>query len=188
MKERIKAVFLDRDGTVIHEKPGTYLSDPAKVKLYQSAPAAFKLLRKCGFKFFIVSNQSGIGRGYFTEKEVNAVHARMLKLLRPAVIEEIAFCPHAPEQNCSCRKPKPALGLRLIKKYHIDPAQSYMIGDKKADVEFGHALGFKSVLVTTANGKNHLHKYPDLKPEKVASNLLNAARFIAKDSGAAHEA
>ena len=188
MTSKIKAIFLDRDGTVIHEKPGTYLSDPAKVKPYRSAKAAFQLLTKCGFKFFIVSNQSGIGRGYFTEKEVNAVHARMLKLLKPAVIEEIGFCPHAPEQNCSCRKPKPQLGLQLIKKYRIDPKQSYMIGDKKADVEFGHALGFKSVLVTTANGKNHLKKYPDLAPEKTASNLLNAARFIAKDSGAAYEA
>lgn len=184
----LKAVFLDRDGTIIHEKPGTYLSDPARVKPYQSAAAAFKLLQQCGFKFFIVSNQSGIGRGYFTEKEVNAVHARLLKLLKPAVIEEIVFCPHAPEENCTCRKPQPKLGLELIKKYRIDPSRSYMIGDKKADVEFGHALGFKSVLVTTANGKNHLKKYPDLKPEKVASNLLNAARFIAKDSGAAYEA
>ena len=184
----IKAVFLDRDGTVIHEKPGTYLSDPAKVRPYQSAKSAFKLLQKCGFKFFIVSNQSGIGRGYFTEKEVHAVHARMLQLLKPAVIEEIVFCPHAPEQHCSCRKPQPELGLKLIQKYHIDPAQSYMIGDKKADVEFGHALGFKSVLVTTANGKNHLKKYPDLRPEKVASDLLNAARYIAKDCGAAHDA
>ena len=91
-------------------------------------------------------------------------------------------------ENCTCRKPQPKLGLELIKKYRIDPSRSYMIGDKKADVEFGHALGFKSVLVTTANGKNHLKKYPNLKPEKVASNLLNAARFIAKDSGAAYEA
>ena len=187
MNHPIKAVFLDRDGTVIHEKPGTYLSDPDKVKPYRSAKAAFALLKKNGFKFFIVSNQSGIGRGYFTEKEVNKVHERMLKLLKPAAIEEIVFCPHSPEQNCNCRKPKPALGLKLIKKYNIDPKQSYMIGDKKADVEFGHALGFKSILVTTANGKNHLKKYPNLAPEKVASNLLNAARFIAKSSGAAYE-
>jgi D-glycero-D-manno-heptose 1,7-bisphosphate phosphatase len=111
MSGKIKAVFLDRDGTVIHEKPGTYLSDPAKVRPYQSAAAAFKLLKKLGFHFFIVSNQSGIGRGYFTEKEVNAVNARMLNLLKPAVIEEIVFCPHAPEQHCSCRTPNPKLGL-----------------------------------------------------------------------------
>lgn len=188
MSGKIKAVFLDRDGTVIHEKPGTYLSDPAKVRPYQSAAAAFKLLKELGFHFFIVSNQSGIGRGYFTEKEVNAVNARMLKLLKPAVIEEIVFCPHAPEQHCSCRKPNPKLGLELIKKYNIDPKQSYMIGDKKADVEFGRAIGFTPVLVTTANGKNHLKKYPDMRPAKAASSLLNAARFIAKHSGSVHDA
>jgi histidinol phosphatase-like enzyme len=72
------------------------------------------------------------------------------------------------------------MGLQLIKKYHIDPSNSFMIGDKKADVEFGRAIGFKTILVTTANGKNHLKKYPDLQPDKVASNLLNAARFILK--------
>ena len=179
---KTKAVFLDRDGTIIYEKPGVYLSDPAKVRPYKSAKMALQLLREAGFSLFIVSNQSGIGRGYFTEKEVNKVNARMLSLLKPARIEEIIFCPHAPDEKCACRKPLPEMGLKLIKKYHIDPKQSYMIGDKKADVLFGHAIGCKAVLVTTANGKKHLQKYPDLKPEKVATNLLNAARFILKDS------
>ncbi|MGN1058556.1 MAG: D-glycero-alpha-D-manno-heptose-1,7-bisphosphate 7-phosphatase [Candidatus Avelusimicrobium sp.] len=188
MSEKIKAVFFDRDGTLIHETPGTYLSDPEKVRLYKSVAPALALLQKAGYKFFIVSNQSGIGRGYFTEKEVNKVHARMLKLLQPARIEEIVFCPHAPEEKCSCRKPEPALGLKLIKKYHIDPARSYMVGDKKADVKFGRAIGFTPILVTTANGKNHLKKYPDMHPAKAASNLLNAARFIINHAGEAYDA
>ena len=184
----IKAVFLDRDGTIIYEKPGVYLSDPAKVRLYKSSRRALSLLNQAGFALFIVSNQSGIGRGYFTEKEVNKVNARMLALLKPARITELIFCPHAPDEKCNCRKPLPQMGLTLIKKYRIDPKQSYMIGDKRADVLFGHALGCKAVLVTTANGKDHLKKYPDLKPEKTASNLLNAARFILKDSqGARHD-
>ncbi len=178
----IKAVFLDRDGTLIYEKPGVYLSDPSQLRLYKSTQPALKLLSKSGFTLFIVSNQSGIGRGYFTEKEVNAVHAHLVALLRPARIKDIVFCPHAPDEKCACRKPQPKLGLDLINKYHIDPAKSYMIGDKKADVEFGHALGCKAVLVTTANGHHHLKKYPDLHPDKVATNLLNAAKFIVKDS------
>ncbi len=187
MTTKIKAVFFDRDGTLIHEKPGTYLSDPAKVRPYKSVAAALALLKKAGYKFFIVSNQSGIGRGYFTEKEVNAVNARMLKLLAPAKIEEVVFCPHSPDQPCNCRKPAPELGLRLIKKYGIDPKQSYMVGDKKADVEFGLAIGFTPILVTTANGKNHLKKYPAMRPAKAASNLLNAARFILKYAERTHE-
>lgn len=177
----IKAVFLDRDGTLIYEKPGVYLSSPAQVRLYKSTKPALTLLSKSGFKLFMVSNQSGIGRGYFTEKEVNKVHDHLRKLLRPVRLEEIVFCPHAPGEHCACRKPQPKMGLDLIKKYHIDPTKSYMIGDKKADVEFGHALGCKAVLVTTANGKHHLKKYPQLRPEKVAANLLNAAKFIVKD-------
>ena len=178
----IKAVFLDRDGTLIYEKPGVYLSDPSQVHLYKSTQPALTLLTKSGFKLFIVSNQSGIGRGYFTEKEVNAVHAHLRQLLKPARVEEIVFCPHAPNEQCACRKPQPKMGLDLITKYNIDPKRSYMIGDKKADVEFGRAIGCKSILVTTANGHRHLQKYPDLHPDKIATNLLNAAKFIVKDN------
>lgn len=178
----IKAVFLDRDGTLIYEKPGVYLSDPKQVRLYKSTQPALALLAKNGFKLFIVSNQSGIGRGYFTQKEVNAVHAHLKQLLHPAHIEEIVFCPHAPDEHCSCRKPQPKMGLDLIQKYHIDPTASYMIGDKKADVEFGRAIGCKTILVTTANGRHHLQKYPGLRPDKVTTNLLNAAKYIVRDS------
>lgn len=180
MPNKIKAVFFDRDGTLIHEKPGTYLSDPAKVKLYAPVPAALKRLQKAGFVFFIVSNQSGIGRGYFTQKEVNAVHERLCQLL-PVPIKEIVFCPHSPQQNCVCRKPGTLLGERLIAKYGVDPKRSFMVGDKKADVLFGQKLGLKSVLMTTANGKKHLQKYPDLKPDFVAKDMLCAARYILKE-------
>ncbi len=181
---QIKAIFFDRDGTLIHEKPGTYLSDPAKVRLYAPVKKALQRLAEAGFHFFIVSNQSGIGRGYFTAKEVNAVHARLQELLQPVKIEEIVFCPHAPEQKCNCRKPHTELGEKLIRKYHIDVAHSFMVGDKKADVLFGHGLGFRSVLMTTANGKAHLQKYPDLKPDFIAKDMLSAARYILKQEQA----
>lgn len=181
MHDKIKAVFFDRDGTLIHEKPGTYLSAPSSVRLYAPVPAALKRLAEAGFHFFIVSNQSGIGRGYFTEKEVNAVHARLQELLKPAIIEEIVFCPHAPQQDCACRKPGTLLGERLIAKHRIDPARSFMVGDKKADALFGQRLGFRSVLVMTANGKNHLKKYADLRPDFVAKDMRAAASYILKE-------
>ena len=182
MQNKIKAIFFDRDGTLIHERPGTYLSDPAKVHLYAPVKFALQKLARAGFQFFIVSNQSGIGRGYFTEKEVNAVHKRLCQLLKPIKIREIIFCPHAPEDKCACRKPQPLLGEKLIKKYHIDRNHSFMVGDKKADVEFGHALKMHAVLMTTANGKHHLKKYPDLKPDFIAKNMLAAARYILLES------
>lgn len=181
MSNKIKAVFFDRDGTLIHEKPGTYLSDPAAVRLYAPVKPALQKLARAGFQFFIVSNQSGIGRGYFTEKKVNAVHARLRQLLKPVVIKDIVFCPHAPEQKCACRKPGTLLGKQLIKKYHIDVAHSFMVGDKKADIQFGQGLRLRSVLVTTANGKIHLKKYPDLKPDCIAKDMRAAARYILQE-------
>ncbi|WP_424244700.1 D-glycero-D-manno-heptose 1 [Elusimicrobium posterum] len=174
-----KAIFLDRDGTVIYEKPGVYLSDPDGVKLYKSTIPAFKIFKELGYKLFIVSNQSGIGRGYFTEKEVNNVHRRLQDLIKPYKIEEIVFCPHAPSEPCNCRKPKPLLGQKLIKKYNIDSRASFMIGDKKSDIDFGRAIGFGSILVRTANGNAQIKKYnKDIKADFTASNLLNAAKYI----------
>ena len=99
MSTKIKAVFFDRDGTLIHEKPGTYLSDPAAVKLYAPVKPALQRLARAGFEFFIVSNQSGIGRGYFTENKVNKVHARLRQLLKPIQVCDIVFCHHTPTQK-----------------------------------------------------------------------------------------
>ncbi|MGB2579044.1 D-glycero-D-manno-heptose 1 [Elusimicrobium simillimum] len=175
----VKAVFLDRDGTVIQERPGHYLHDPADVKLYKSTLPALKMLTELGYKLFIVSNQSGIGRGYFTEDKVHKVHERMAKLIKPYKFEEIVFCPHAPSAPCNCRKPNPKLGQQLIKKYNINPAESFMIGDKKSDVDFGINLGMQSVLVRTANGTKQIKKYAkELKSAKIANNLLGAAKYI----------
>lgn len=184
MSNKIKALFLDRDGTVIKEKPGVYLCDPKKVQLYKNTKAAFKLFKKLGYKIFIVSNQSGIGRGYFTEKEVKEVHTKLLSLLKPYTVEEIIYCPHAPCENCSCRKPAPAMGLKLIKKYNVDRDNSFVIGDKKSDTDFAKNLSMRSVLVLTANGKKQQKKYSaDLKDTKICLDLLGAAKYLQKIQG-----
>lgn len=175
----IKAVFFDRDGTLIYDYG--YLSDPAKVRPYKCTKLALKLLQKAGYHFFIVSNQSGIGRGYFKEEQAHAVNGRLCKLLSPIRFDDIVFCPHAPEEKCACRKPLPKLGQQLITKYHIDTKYSFMIGDKKSDIDFGHAIGCQSILVKTANGPKHLKKYPDLKPDYIAANLYRAAQFILRE-------
>lgn len=175
----IKAVFFDRDGTLIYDYG--YLADPSKVRPYKCAVMALRQLRQAGYHLFIVSNQSGIGRGYFTPKEALAVNRRLCQLFHPVHFDEIVFCPHAPNEKCSCRKPLPKLGLQLIKKYHIDVKHSFMVGDKKSDVDFGRALGCKSILVKTANGPKHLKEYPDLKPDFVATDLLRATRFILRE-------
>jgi len=175
----IKAVFFDRDGTLIYDYG--YLSDPSKVRPYKCTKTALKLLQQAGYHFFIVSNQSGIGRGYFSERQARAVNQRLCELLFPLRFDDIVFCPHTPDQKCSCRKPLPKLGLQLIKKYHIDASRSFMVGDKKSDIDFGHALGCKSILVKTANGPKHLKKYPELKPDYIAADLYCAAKFILRE-------
>ena len=176
----IKAILMDRDGTVIREIPGGYLADPKRVRLYKNTLKAFRLFKKMGYKLFVVSNQSGIGRGYFTDKEARAVNAQMLKLLKPAAtVEAVYYCPHAPEQPCSCRKPAPKIGLGIIKKYKVDAAKSFMIGDKKSDVDFGRALGMKSVLVLTGDGRRQRAKYKSsLRADKITADIYGAAKYI----------
>lgn len=181
MSSKIKALFLDRDGTIIKEKPGVYLCDPKKVELYKNTKAAFKLFKELGYTIFIVSNQSGIGRGYFTEKEVKAVHKKLTALLKPYEVKEIVYCPHAPNQNCTCRKPAPAMGIKLIKKYNVDKANSFVIGDKKSDIDFATNLNMRSILVLTANGKKQQKKYAkDLKNVKICLDLFGAAKYLSK--------
>lgn len=178
-KNKIKAVFFDRDGTLIYEKPGHYLGDPKELRLYKTTRPALKELSALGYKFFIISNQSGIGRGYFKEADVKRVHDRLQKLLSPYKMTEIVYCPHAPECECSCRKPNPALGIKLIRKYNIDVSRSFMAGDKKSDIDFGRALGMRTILLKTANGGRQIKKYGALiKADKIAANMRVASAFI----------
>lgn len=179
----IKAVILDRDGTLIFDRPGHYLSRPEDLRLYKHTPDALALLCKAGFKLFVVSNQSGIGRGYYSDETARAINKRMTDLLHPsgARIEEIVYCPHAPSEKCSCRKPLPEMGLRLIDKHGINPARSYMVGDKLSDMQFGHSLGLTPVFVKTGNGRHQLEKHGnELKTEKITPDILSAAKWIIK--------
>lgn len=174
-----KAVFLDRDGTVIFEKPGTYLADPKKVILYKNTLTGLKKLYKAGYKLFIISNQSGIGRGYFDEDTMIAVMAAMLKQLNGVKIEGIAYCPHAPQDNCSCRKPLPEMGSKIIKGYELNPKKCFMVGDKKSDIEFAKNIGVEGILVLTGNGRKQALKYAkDLRNIKHCRDLKGVADYI----------
>lgn len=180
-KPPFPAVFLDRDGTLIHDRPGHYLSDPAKLRLYKNTIPALRLLRKLGFRLFIVTNQSGIARGYFTRATAEKVNARLEKLLAAggARIDETAYCPHGPNDGCLCRKPLPLMGRKLIKKHNIAAERSFMVGDKKSDMEFGGKLGLKTILLRTGHGQTQLRKPQALSATgHVSAGILQAARFI----------
>jgi len=177
-----RAVFLDRDGTIIEEKD--YLSDPATVVIFPGTPEALERLQSAGFRLFILTNQSGIGRGYYAEADMHRVHARLLEELgRHGVrIEKIYFAPEAPEQPGRGRKPSPQFLFDARDEFGIDLSQSYLIGDKLIDLECGWNAGLKkSILVRTGYGAKQEPAAYKLMRAAVVDDLSAAAEWILTD-------
>lgn len=178
-----KAVFLDRDGTIIEEK--NYLSNPCDVVLIDGASQAIKKLIENNFFIVIVTNQAGVAKGYFCEQDAVNVNNKVKQLLEEDGVNvgAIYYCPHHADGiiegyniDCTCRKPKIGMALTAQKEHNIDLSQSYMIGDKKIDVEFALNAGMKNgYLVSTGHGKDeHL---PDNYGFK-AKDILDAVEQI----------
>lgn len=152
----INELLLDRDGTIIEDK--NYLADPDGVALLPGAGACLGRLAAKGMRFFLVSNQSGIGRGYFAPEAAQAVNRRMAELLQPFGVRFAAmlFCPHKPEEDCACRKPGTGMWLALREKYGLDPTRCLMVGDKQEDMRFGAAaeLGGRALVLTGKGGES----------------------------------
>ena len=169
-----RAVFLDRDGTLIEEKE--YLHRPEGVVIFPGVGQALRRLQDAGFLMFIVSNQSGVGRGYFTMADVEAVHAHLLKeLARDGVrFTKIYVAPEAPDQPSRGRKPSPQFLFDARDEFGIDLSQSYLIGDKLIDLECGWNAGLrKCLLVRTGYGAEWERLQPDkLRSSIVADNLV----------------
>jgi len=147
LKLVFKAVFIDRDGT-INVNVG-YIDNPDKFQMYPGIAKGIKLLQDNGFKIIVITNQSGISRGFFTEETLKKIHERMMKELskKDASIDGLYFCPHHPKDNCNCRKPKTEMFEKAIKKHDVDVSKSFVIGDRMLDVEVGHRIGCKTVLI-----------------------------------------
>jgi histidinol-phosphate phosphatase family protein len=142
-----RAVFIDRDDTVAKDVP--YCHDPDLFNLYEGVPEAIRRLNESGFKVIMITNQSGIGRGYFTLDELNAVNSKMCREIeaKGGHLDDIFYCPHTPEDHCSCRKPEIGMGIQAIMKHGINPKRSFMVGDHDKDIEFGKRLGCRSIKV-----------------------------------------
>jgi D-glycero-D-manno-heptose 1,7-bisphosphate phosphatase len=181
-----RAVFLDRDGTIIEEVG--YLDRPERVELFPWTIDAVRVLNRAGLAVVLVSNQSGVARGFFTEDVVDAVHRRMADLLAEggARIDAYYYCPHHPDgkvpqyaQSCDCRKPGRGLVDRAARELGIDPARSFVVGDRWLDVALGRAVGAQSVLVRTGYGASEEDKRPaDLAADAVVDNLIAATSWI----------
>lgn len=174
-----RAVFFDRDGTIIEEKG--FIKDPEGVVLIPGAAEALKIAKAMGFLRILISNQSGIGRGYFGPQEVEAVNDRLKDLLaeRGADVDDILYCPHAPEEDCMCRKPRPGLLLEAAIRHVIDLKGSYMVGDREGDVGAIASVGGKAILVLTGYGEETWRKWRfGHKPDFVARDILEAVYWI----------
>ncbi|MDR1530662.1 MAG: HAD family hydrolase [Clostridiales bacterium] len=139
-----KAIFLDRDGTLIVDTG--YLRDPEQIEFLPDVIDILRKLKEYGYLLVLVSNQSGIGRGYFTEREHLAVQERLAKLLaeQDAALDGMYYCPHSPDEGCGCRKPDTGMAIRAARELGIDLSESYMVGDKLSDIEFGTNFGAKA--------------------------------------------
>ena len=139
------AVFIDRDDTLIYNVP--YLSDPEKVVLTPGAGETLELLAKAGFLIIVITNQSGIGRGYFNVEQLNAVHDKLRLLLSSfkVVLDGLYYCPHAPNQECNCRKPKTGMLEQACHDHNIDLTRSIMVGDSQQDIQMGRNFGLRTV-------------------------------------------
>jgi len=171
------AVFLDRDGTVIVERH--YLSDPDGVELLPGATEGLRRMQALGLPLILVTNQSGVGRGYFGPDAVERVHGRLLDLLEAQGIHLTGMysCPHAPDEDCDCRKPLPGLIRNAAEELGLDTVRSFVIGDKPCDVNLGLVVNACSILVRTGYGSKHTLNR-DCAPDAIVDDLGGAADVI----------
>ena len=166
---------MDRDGTLNVEKQ--YLCDPAALELIPGAAEGLRLLQEHGFGLVVISNQSGIGRGIVSRDVVEAIHSRLRELLQRqgVILDGIYYCPHTPEQNCSCRKPNPTMIFQAAEDLDFNPRESFVVGDKCSDMEMGKRANAVTILVLTGHGKQQPLSE---KADFVAEDFRKAAAII----------
>ena len=175
-----KAVFLDRDGTIARDVP--YCRRVEDFEILPRVPEAVRLLNQEGYKVVVITNQSGIARGYFSEATLSLIHRKMATTLeqRGAHIDAVYVCPHHPDEGCACRKPSPTLIVRAAADIGIALDQSYMIGDDPKDVKAGRAAGCRTILLTS----DRTQPQEDWQSicDHSAADLLDAVGWLLEDA------
>ncbi|VBB69560.1 D-glycero-D-manno-heptose 1,7-bisphosphate phosphatase [invertebrate metagenome] len=170
-------MFLDRDGTLNVDTH--YLSHPDQLTLLPGVASGLRQLQAMKFGLIVLTNQSGVARGFFDESQVAAIHARLRAMLMAEGVRLDGFyiCPHGPDDNCACRKPRPGL-LQQVRCHHsFDSRQAYMIGDKEADIGMGQVAGMRTVLVRTGYGRESEYR-GSITPDFVVDTLVEAASLV----------
>jgi len=179
MKNR--AVFIDRDGTINVDTH--YIGDPDRFVMYKGVGEGVRRLKDMGYLIIVVTNQSGIARGYFTIEDLMKVHERMeYEFASFGVrLDGIYYCPHHPDDGCPCRKPNTALFEQAIKEHNIDVAGSFMIGDKELDIIAGKRIGLKTILIPELDMRENLAQNINEwqhRPDYIADDFLSATEWI----------
>jgi D-glycero-D-manno-heptose 1,7-bisphosphate phosphatase len=175
------AVFLDRDGTIAEEVG--YLNHASRFRMFPFVAAAIRRLNEAGLPVVVVTNQSGVGRGYFPESLVRSVNELMEKQLaaQGAHIDAIYYCPHTSADSCDCRKPKTGMLDRAAREHALELGRSFIVGDRYGDIELAHNVRGRGILVRTGYGEGelawHSAKWP-VPPDFVADDLSKAADWI----------
>lgn len=172
----MKAVFFDRDGTLIVDPPDERVDSIDDVKLFPDTLEALKKLSELNFGIFLISNQAGIAEGRITLEDFFKIENKIVEMLKPSGITILRtyVCPHSPEDNCECRKPKPHMILQAAKEFDIDLPASYFVGDRESDIMTGVNAGTKTILVQTGNTP-----VTSREATYTAPTLLEAVRYIA---------
>ncbi|HXM33033.1 MAG TPA: HAD family hydrolase [Chthoniobacterales bacterium] len=169
------AIFLDRDGTLMRDVD--YCGDPEKVEVFPEVVKALRRLKERGYKLIIITNQSGIGRGYFTEKDYRAVEQEFLRQVGAGLIDASYYCPDVPGKNSARRKPATGMVLEAERDHRLDLACSWFVGDKTSDIECGRSAGARTILVQTGYGAEE----PNCGADWIARDLAHAAEIILKN-------
>ena len=172
----MRLVIMDRDG-VINRESAAYIKSPEEWIPLPGSLEAIARLNKAGFVTVVASNQSGVGRGLFDLKTLEAIHARMQAALAAVGghLDGIFFCPHRPEDDCDCRKPKPGLFRQIAERFHVDLDGVPFIGDSPRDIAVARAVGARPILVKTGDGERTLRQMPDTAGVEVYADLAEAA-------------
>lgn len=171
-------ILLDRDGVINHDSDD-YIKSPEEWTPIDGSLEAISLFNQHGYKVVVITNQSGLSRGYYNEATLSEIHQKMdqLTAAKGGEIEDIFICPHGPDDNCDCRKPKPGLLNSFATKYNTALTDIYFIGDKLGDIQAANAAGAKPILVKTGKGLNTLTNNPEINVP-IFENLYDAAKFI----------
>ena len=179
------AVFLDRDGTIAEEVG--YLNHASRFRMFPFVAAAIRRLNEAGLPVIVVTNQSGVGRGYFPDSLVHSVNELMTKQLAEvgAKLDAIYYCPHTAADNCNCRKPRTGMLDRAAREHTLDLRRSFVVGDRCVDMELARNVRARGILVRTGYGEGelawHATKWPFL-PDFVAEDLARAADWIMREA------